>query len=388
MKLQLDPIVNLYIMQSLTKGFSVFYFVLLPVFYAEKLIDSTKLGYIGGLFIILLIIGAVIVSSFLHSLQTNRLLQISSFVSICASIILFVGALHKDIFLLVIAYALMGLSVGTAMSGVNAFAAQVTTRGDRYKSLANLGMLTDIVRIVFPLLVSAAVALGALSAAIVLIILAATIFFIFSFIIPHSIPSKETIIRSVEEGIQGNRNFLYVLLLEFFDSFASSQLFVFLPLVFLAKGYSLGSSLLLQSFVFLGYMCGRWFVSVIARRYSGLKAVAYAEFGMVASILFLLVSNNLMLLYFLSFILGIFARGTSPAIKALAFDNLTEDQMRKGTAIHVVAGDSGSALGQLLFGFLVAWYGVNSPFFASAAVALFVGFLILIKPIQIYKIEN
>jgi MFS transporter, FSR family, fosmidomycin resistance protein len=388
MNFKFEPLVNLYVLQALVKGFTVFYFVLLPVFYAEKFINSTELGYIGALFIVLLIIGAVIVSGFLHNLKTKKLLEVSSFVTIFSSFALLISVLDNNIILLIISFSLTGLAVGIAQSGVNVLAASLTTRGDRYKSLANLGIPIDLIRIVFPLIVSGTVVLGYPILSILLIIIASLIFFIFSFNLSFIPSAEESVAESVEEGVRSNKNFLYVLLLEFFDSFASSQLFVFLPLVFLAKGYSLENSLLLQSFVFLGYLLGRRFVSILARKYSGIKAVSYSEMGMVITILLFLISNNIFILYTLCFILGIFARGTSPTIKALAFDTLTEKQMKKGSALHVVAGDSGSALGQFIFGLLIAWYGVTSPFFASAGVALFIGILTLLKPVQIYKIEH
>src|SRR6185437_13373187 len=74
-------------------------------------------------------------------------------------------------------------------------------------------------------------------------------------------------------------------------------------------------------------------------------------------------------LYILTWLLGVFARGTSPVIKALAFDSLHESHMKQGSALHVVAGDSGSALGQLCFGLLLAWVGVNAPFITAALIA-------------------
>jgi FSR family fosmidomycin resistance protein-like MFS transporter len=276
----------------------------------------------------------------------------------------------------------MGLATGTAMSGVNAVAAHLTTKGDRYKSLAKLGMMMDIVRIVFPLIAAGAVTLGATNAAIAIIIVAALILLAFSTSLPHFHSHDEQLSEKIE-SLRGNKNFFYVLFLEFLDSFSSSQLFVFLPLIFLAKGYSLESSLVMQSFIFLGYLSGRWLVSFLANKYSGIKAIAYAEVGMVICILLLLITSDLWLLYLLTFSLGVFARGTSPAIKALAFDTLSDRQMKKGSALHVVAGDSGSALGQLLFGFLVAWYGVNSPFYVAAIVAMFIGVMCLIKPPKI-----
>ncbi|HSA83278.1 MAG TPA: MFS transporter, partial [Patescibacteria group bacterium] len=273
------------------------------------------------------------------------------------------------------------------MSAINALAAHVTTRGDRYTSFAMLGVSMDVIRIVFPVLVSGAVILGNSSLAILLIIVACVILFFLSSALQSGQTFEKEQAPQVTEKIRGNKNFLYVITVEFFDSFSSSQLFVFLPLLFLAKGYSLESSLLLQSFIFLGYIVGRWFVSFLAKRYSGMKAISYAEFGMVVTIILLLTVQQMWTLYLLSFLLGVFVRGTSPAIKAVAFDTLNNAQMKRGSAVHVVAGDSGSALGQLLFGFLVAWYGANSPFIVAAIVALFIGIVSFVKPIRINKVS-
>lgn len=360
---------NLYVLQALAKGFSVFYFVMLPVFFAEKLMTSTEMGYIGALFIGLLVVGALVVARWLHTLETRTLLLLASCVSIVASIIMLVGSLNDNLAFITLSFAMMGLAVGTAMSGVNAVAASLTQRGDRYKSLAKLGMLTDIVRVVFPIVTAGAVAVGASNAAVGLIIIVSVVFLLFSRSLPHTIHSKSGATSVAVGSVRRNKPFHFMLSLEFLDSFSSSQLFVFLPLVFLYRGYSLENSLLLQSFIFLGYLSGRWLVSSMAKRYTGIRAIAYAEIGMVVSIVLMLALTQLWLLYLVSFVLGICARGTSPVIKALAFDSLSDEQTKKGSALHVVAGDSGSALGQLLFGLFIAWYGVNMPFIVAAAVA-------------------
>jgi FSR family fosmidomycin resistance protein-like MFS transporter len=374
----------LYIMQVLAKGFSVFYFVLLTVFYAEGLISSEQLGTIGAVFIGLLIVGAVFVARWMHRLETRRLLQLASIVSVGASVVLFIAALGHSVPLIIASYAVMGLSVGIAMSGVNAMAAALTRKGDRYKSMAKLSMFTDIARMVFPLLVAATVAVGASNGAVLLIVAAAAVFLVFTCRLPRVRPAEqEPVAATGAVDITANRSFLYVLGLEFFDSLSSSQLFVFLPLLFLAKGFSLENSLILQSFIFVGYLSGRWFVTSLCRRYTPVRAIAFTEIGMVLCIAALLTTTSLQLLYLLTFTLGIFSRGTSPAIKALAFDTLSDHQMKKGSALHVVGGDSGSALGQLVFGFLVAAYGVQTPFVVATVIAGAIAVACLIDPVDL-----
>ena len=122
---------------------------------------------------------------------------------------------------------------------------------------------------------------------------------------------------------------------------------------------------------------GRWFVGRLANRFSGTSAVAIAEIGMAACIALLLIENNLALLYVFTISLGVFARGTSPVIKALAFDSLHDHHTKQGSALHVVAGDSGSALGQLCFGLLLAWAGIKTPFITALVLAILVAVLAL-----------
>jgi MFS family permease len=377
---------NLCVLQVLSKGFNVFYFVLLTVFYAGGLITSDQLGYIGAIFIGLLIVGAVFVARWFHSLSTKRLLQLASWVSIISTALLFVGAVQRSLAIIIASYAVMGLCVGIAMSGVNAVAAGLTKKGERFKSLAHLAMLTDIARMVFPVLVAGMVSIGQSNGAVVIIVVAAAIFLVFSSGLPTSIhgpDGRPTDQVEQVDDIGTNKAFLFVLSMEFFDSFSSSQLFVFLPILFLGKGFSLENSLVLQSFIFVGYLSGRMVVTNLAKRYDGMRAIAITEIGMVFCIVALLTATQLWALYLLTFTLGIFSRGTSPAIKALAFDTLEDHQVKKGSALHVVGGDSGSAAGQLLFGILVAAVGVHMPFVVGAVVAGAVGIAALANPLQI-----
>lgn len=367
MKLFVQKSLDLYILTALAKGFPVFCSVLLPVLYAQHLIDAKALGYIGALFIVFTIIGAIVVAKRLHNLDTRQLLQLAAFGTIGASSLLFIAMINQNIPLLALAYAVMGVAVGAALSGVNAMSAHATIRGNRFEVIARLSMVADAVRIVFSLIVAGLVLIGAPWAAVLLIVVCG---FVFLFYASRQEAIKpQTTTKTSFKGMRHNTPFKFILSLEFLDSFSSSQLFVFLPLLFMAKGYSLENSILLQACTFLGYMSGRWLVSVFAQRSSGLKAVGLAEAGLVISIVLLLVAEPLWALYILTFALGIFARGTSPPIKSLAFDTLDDSQMKQGSALHVIVGDGGSALGQLAFGLLVASFGAEMPFIVAGCIA-------------------
>src|SRR5688500_9382275 len=119
MKLFAKKSLDLYILTALAKGFPVFCSVLLPVLYAQHLIDAKALGYIGALFIVFTIIGAIVVAKRLHNLDTRQLLQLAALGTIGASSLLFIAMVTQNIPMLALAYAIMGVAVGAALSGVN-----------------------------------------------------------------------------------------------------------------------------------------------------------------------------------------------------------------------------------------------------------------------------
>jgi MFS transporter, FSR family, fosmidomycin resistance protein len=367
---------RLYLLPVLAKSFTVDFFVLLPVLYAHKIISSAEIGYFGAVSIGMLVLGALVISRWLHNVNSKDILLWGSALATVSTLMLGIGLWLHALWLILFSYALSGVMVGFSMSATNALVANHTNKDNRYAILARSSMFGDMNRITFPLIVVLALKLGGLSGVIVVMLLLASVLTWATVTLPNEASTSDEP-ELPPAKLRHNRSFKYFLSMEFLDSFASSQLFVFIPVLFLAKGYSLQSSLVLQTAIFLGYLSGRWIIGRLASKLSGSLAVAIAETGMVVTILLLLVVQPLPLLYLLTWLLGVFARGTSPVIKALVFNSLHEAHVKQGSAMHVVAGDSGSALGQLSFGLLLAWIGVSAPFIAAAIVASFVAIFCL-----------
>lgn len=366
----------LYLLPFFAKSMTVYYFILLAPLLANQVISPAAVGYIGALSIGALVMGALLVMGWLHRQSSRAIVQAGAWIALASSIILYAGISTHNVFLITLSFITSGFEVGLSMAGANAIVAAKTNRGNRYQILGRMSMLGDISRIVFPILVAGAIGLGGLPLAVWLIGLMAALFVLVAQVAPDADTLPTTNTPKQWPPLRRNASFRFFLSLEFLDSFASSQLFVFVPILFLAKGYSLQNSLLLQSAIFLGYLSGRWFVTELAHRLGGVRAVVLAEVGMGATIGMLLISSNLMALYALTWLLGVFARGTSPVIKALVFDSLRDGQMKRGSAIHVIAGDSGSAIGQLVFGLAFAWLGIYAPFLAAAVLTLGVAALV------------
>jgi len=356
------------VMESLVKGFSMYYLLLLPILYAAHVIGAEQLGYVGGALYAGIIVGALAVTSRLHAYPKMAILKVALVPLSVATVFLFRPG---NPWLLLSAYAFIGFAIGLSASSLNAIAAQFTTQGKRFAILAKISMLTDVFKIAYPFIASAVYAIAGYVGLVwfaLLTVLAFALAIIF-FSLTHPGVDEGTDAAAVGKSdapIRRNKPFRFALFLEFLDSFASGQLFIFLPALLFLRGFTIENTLFFQSAVFAGYLCGRWLVSLLALRFDGFKAVGIGEVGMIVTIIFLLVSSTPWILVVLSFLLGLFSRGTSPVIKALVFDRLEPHQMRRGSALYIVGGEGGSAIGQSVFGLLLAWFGVSAPFIVAA----------------------
>lgn len=359
-------------LQALLKGFSVFYLLLLPILYALGVIGGEALGIVGALLISGMALGGLAVSYWLHAYSKISVFQVSLCIIFVASILLF---WPQNIVLLSIAYLSIGIASGFAMSTISALAGQFTTRGARYGAFAKMAMYTDVVRMIYPIIAGIIFATFKFTGLVYFILLAVVCVAAFIYILTRNYAVDAHVVDEPDAPsvpIRDNKPFWYAVFVEFFDAIASSQLFVFLPTLLIFKNFSIENALVMQSAVFFGYLSGRWFVGHLASKVGGYIAVGIAEIGMIVAVVLLLVVPPSVILYGLCFLLGVFTRGTSPVIKALVLDSLQPTQIRRGSAIYLTIGEAGSALAQLSFGFLLAWYGAVSPFIASIIFAFLV----------------
>ncbi len=352
---------------------------MLTVFYSRGFINEQGVGMLGALPIVLIIFGALIVAHSLHRFAIRSTMLFASSILVLGYINMVVAVNTDSIMALYGAYALSGLALGVLGSNINAFSAASTTKGRRYGVLSRIAMLSDIVRIALPAAVAFLVSRYSLIMAVHIFAIMTGLVFLLALSLSSNVHQYNHDSVRKKQALRTNVQYRFLLLIELLDSLSSSQLVVYLPLLFLAKGFSLEDSLLLQASVFAGYLVGRWFIGRIAAKRSGLLAVSMAEILMICIIGGLLIFNQIIILYVLSFLLGVGARGTSPVLKAMVFDSLESDHVKRGTALYMAIGDGGSALGQLAFGLLIAWLGVQAPFVAAAAVALMITILLSVE---------
>lgn len=341
--------------------------VMLPVLYERGLLTAKQLGIVGATPALVLIATGLLLP-LLYRRENPRLLLMVSvvtgvFVPVAFSI--FVFGIGPLVFC-VLAYLLNGFSVALSSIATNALQAEATSEGNRFSLFAQIGMMSDIVRIIVPLIIAFIFVstdyryVGLLN----LILMAALLS------IAVRLPkSKNIYIEPIKLiSLKSDYNLLIKMIYEFLDSMASTQIFVFLPILMLAKGYSLQSSLAFQVALFAGYLIGRPAVAYIANKLNGPRALQVSEITMVVSMLALIVTNNSIALILIVTLLGMSARGTSPLIKAMVFDASAKYSKQNIGALHMAIGDGGNAIAQLSFGILLAAFGARAPFFASMAI--------------------
>lgn len=287
------------------------------------------------------------------------------------------------VILYIFTYTAVGIATGTGGTLLKILAAKNTESWKRFKSIASISMMRDVVSLILPLIIWVLYSLfgfnGLIWFWIVLIVLTSIIIIYFQKNDCFEWISTTVVNKQGFKDVLNNKPFQFILVLEFLDSFASSQLFVYLPVLLLFKNFSIQNALLMQSLVLFGYFCGRWLIGQLAHRSNGYLALLISDIGMILSILALLLLPSWVWIYGICYILWIFTRWTSPVLTSLSFDQLAPEEINRGSSLHIVVGDGASALAQFIFGLLVAYLWATAPYYVSMIFAWFIIILCLYK---------
>ena len=367
----LNPIILIGILKAISKWFMVLFMILLPIFHYQWLIDTIELWYLGTL-----LIGWVIVGSLFISLYGSKF----SFASLVFGGVLFFGCglmclWFRDYHcLLIIAYILPWIGMGMSGSIFDSIGASLTKEWKRFKSFSYIAMIGDVMRISYPLIFGRLYTVYGVSFVVIISCVILFVYIVGCVILVtqekflwHEMASEPIATHSLL-----SRNFSSVLFISFLDSIASSQLFVFLPLLLLFKWFAFGDTLIMQSLIFVGYMSGRWLVGILADKIGGFLALKRSEVGMIVTILLLMLMPVGYVTYVICRALWVATRGTSPVISSLVFDQIDKSHYTRGSSIHTIVGYTWDAVGQFMFALLAAYFGYVAPFRWSVVVCVIV----------------
>lgn len=168
-----------------------------------------------------------------------------------------------------------------------------------------------------------------------------------------------------------------VALTSFIDAFASNQLFIFLPFIFLARGINITHLSIYTGGYFVASFVGKTILGRAVDKYGSKIVFVASEFLMAVTLILFSISYNFILLFILSFLLGIFTKGTSPVIQTMFSEGTHETHYEKVYAISEIFIGAATTISPVIMGFTGDYFGVSSILYLSAAFALAAIFPIL-----------
>ncbi len=257
-----------------------------------------------------------------------------------------------------------------------ALIAKVTIPQKRGKAMGSFTGVGDIGRIgIASLLTFIIVALGWRMTAIVYGAITVFLAFIFYFFLlpkkENSIPAPKNPVPVKLTEIITHDKFIYATIANFFDSFASSPLFIFLPFLLLYRG---ANPALLGSFsaaYFIGNFLGKTVLGRFVDRYGTVKVFIISEILMAFFILLVAGSTALPIIIVSSVILGVFTKGTAPVIQTMISHSVEHHgDFEKAFGVSQLISGCARTIAPILLGFISDKLGIASAFYTMAMVAL------------------
>jgi len=162
------------------------------------------------------------------------------------------------------------------------------------------------------------------------------------------------------------KNLLLILTAGVIDNLAGNSVLVFLPFFLLARGVT---SALLGIFIggfFLGSLAGKWILGRSLDKFGNAKVFILAELMMACSLVLLTLFHYPVLLLFISLLLGLFTRGTTPVVASLFSEVTHQVHYEKVYALSETFLGIMGAFAPTIMGIFGDKLGIVSIFYASA----------------------
>ncbi len=166
------------------------------------------------------------------------------------------------------------------------------------------------------------------------------------------------------------KKLLLVIAAGMIDNLASNPIFVFLPFLLLARGFSTEMLGIFIAAFFVGSLAGKFFFGRGVDVFGSRKVFIGAEILMAITLLILTVSYNFFLLLGISLLLGAFTRGTLPVISTLFAKVVDEDHYEKVFAISETMAGIGITIAPIVAGIIADKFGVVAFFYFASFFAL------------------
>ena len=156
----------------------------------------------------------------------------------------------------------------------------------------------------------------------------------------------------------------------FIDSLAGNSMYIFLPFLLLAKGIKPVELGLFIPTYFLGSFAGKFILGRGSDKFGASNMFVLAEVLMAINIIFLVSTNYFFLILAISFLLGLFTRGTTPVLATLIFSITHDKHYEKVAATSEFITGFAAVIAPAILGLLADRFGINFVFYSCAILAI------------------
>lgn len=297
-----------------------------------------------------------------HKINTAKILKLSALMMYASLTMFYLGGVFINL-AFIVAGSVIGLNEVVSLGAI-------ATQDKSSKTLLRVSVLTDVIRIAAPAMFNIILISFGLKWALLLALFNHIIWclvlmrnsykFSHSNSVNNSEPGKNTKLKLKQKRW---------LIAEFLDSLSSSELYSFMPIILIAKGWSVKSSVFAGVLIFTGYFLGR-FILLKLKSNDQKNLIVFEILMLITLIALIVASGSYIYTSLVLVLLGASLRGTSPLIKNLAFNS--EPNKTKIASQLVYYGDSGSMLAGFIMGWMVISFKPDSILWLSALIAIVV----------------
>ncbi|MDE2026054.1 MAG: MFS transporter [Patescibacteria group bacterium] len=362
----------LYTLHFLNDGFESSFLLLLPFISKELHINLAQIGLLGTLEHGMEIFVALPAGYFALKFGGFRLLVYS--LAVYSIAFIFTG-ITPGFLLLFVTYALGGAGYGTLSAVGYSLVSKWGHNSEKGKQLGTYSSMGDIGKAgISSLLPSLVTFIGWRISALFYGMVGLLVFIFFQ---PHvaEIHSSENVKKKVKQipllHILQNGRFIFANCANLFDTLASSALFIFFPFLLIKKGVFPTELGLFIFAYFLGTFGGKATLGRLSDLYRHTTVLIFSEILMGIAILILANTSFFPVMLVVSFLLGIFSKGTVPVIKTMISDSVSHHgNYEKAFSFNVFIASIASTISPLLWGFASYRFGITTAFNISAVITM------------------
>lgn len=364
---------SLSILHILNDGFQACILIILPFIANDMHLNLVQVGILGGSLNVIQIILALPAGLLAYRFGGYRLL-LAALLLYCLG---FASIALSPIYILIIAaFIFSGIGFGIFHPIAFAEVANNSDKSSRGKIMGNFTAIGDVGRMVFTSIITfLVVSIGWRNSILIYSILGLGTFIVLfkkvvkikdKFEPKKSINHDDSLINYIK-----NKRFVLSMASDFFDSLASSSLFVFIPFLFLFRGIDPKILGILTSTFFIGNILGKTAMGKLTDKLGGINVFIISEVLMFLIIILLSYTTYLPLIIISAVILGFFTKGTAPVIITIISESLDgKHSFEKGFGIEKLVTGISNMMSPIILGLTADKFGINYAFGVSAIFAL------------------